>query len=83
MDSSIVQSGVTPPSSNGDEPQLYWSKRGHVACAMHAPHPDSGRWHAEKWSCIPDDANGRHGLFYQCPRCAPDGRVHRHSRFPV
>jgi hypothetical protein len=31
----------------------------------------------EAWCQIPVEANGRHGLEYQCPRCAPDGRSHR------
>lgn len=59
---------------------LYWSKRGEVACAAHAPNVESPRWGLERWCPIPHDANGRHGLAYQCPRCAPDGRPHRHQK---
>jgi len=56
---------------------LFWSKRGDVACRIHAPDPQSDRWNSEVWCQIPVEANGRHGLEYQCPRCAPDGRSHR------
>jgi hypothetical protein len=57
---------------------LFWSKRGHVACGSHAPDNHSERWQTEGWCPIPEIANGRHGLIYQCPHCAPDGRPHRH-----
>jgi hypothetical protein len=46
---------------------------------MHAPDPNSEQWQADVWRRIPDESNGRHGLPYQCPRCAPDGRMHRHN----
>jgi hypothetical protein len=59
---------------------LFWSKRGDVACESHAPQSDSERWRAEGWCSIPASANGRHGLMYQCPHCAADGRSHRHIR---
>jgi hypothetical protein len=57
---------------------LFWSRRGDVACGSHAPDSDSERWGAEGWCSIPESARSRHGLTYQCPRCAPDGRLHRH-----
>jgi hypothetical protein len=63
-------------TSDGNQQRLYWSKRGAVACDTHAPDPSSEQWLSESWRRIPDDANGRHGLRYQCPRCAPDGRPH-------
>ena len=59
---------------------LFWSKRGDVACHVHAPDPQSDRWRLDDWRSIPDEANGRHRLAYQCPRCALDGRRHRHIR---
>jgi hypothetical protein len=65
-----------PAHSTSDT--LFWSKRGDIACPVHAPDPASDRWRLEAWRSIPDQANGRHGLAYQCPRCAPDGRRHRH-----
>jgi len=56
---------------------LFWSKRGDVACESHAPDAGSERWKAEGWCSIPASANGRHGLTYQCPHCASDGRSYR------
>jgi hypothetical protein len=53
---------------------LYWSKRGDVACATHAPELQSDRWTADGWCPIPDDMNGRRGRAYQCQLCAPDGK---------
>ncbi len=53
---------------------LYWSKRGDVACATHAPELESDRWSAEGWCQIPDDMNGRRGMVYKCPICSSDGR---------
>ena len=58
--------------------RLFWSRRGDVACEAHAPAADSERWLQESWSAIPESAAPRHGLIYQCPQCARDGRVHRH-----
>ena len=58
-------------------PTLFWSKRGDVACESHAPDAGSERWKAEGWCSIPASANGRHGLTYQCPHCASDGRSYR------
>lgn len=57
---------------------LFWSRRGQVACGPHAPDPRSDCWRAEGWCPIPEAESRRHGLAYQCPRCAPDGRPHRH-----
>jgi hypothetical protein len=49
--------------------QLFWSRRGEVACALHAPAGESERWQAERWEAIPADAN-RHQIVYQCPHCS-------------
>jgi hypothetical protein len=57
---------------------LFWSRRGQVACGAHAPDVQSERWQIDGWCEIPAEASKRHGLAYQCPRCAPDGRLHRH-----
>jgi hypothetical protein len=59
---------------------LFWSKRGDVACRSHAPEFVSERWRTEAWSPIPESASRRHGIEYQCPHCAPDGRPHRHNQ---
>jgi hypothetical protein len=57
---------------------LFWFRRGDIACGSHAPDSDSEAWRADGWYSIPESANRRHRLAYQCPRCAPDGRLHRH-----
>ena len=79
---SSPSDGLTMASSGQAKPSMYdtlfWSKRGAVACRVHAPDPQSDRWHIEHWCPIPGEASTRHGLAYQCPRCAPDGRMHRH-----
>jgi len=49
--------------------ELFWSKRGRVACAVHAPEQYSDTWTVEGWDRIPDDAQRRHGLTYQCQHC--------------
>jgi CheY-like chemotaxis protein len=48
--------------------QLFWSRRGAVACAEHAPPPDSTAWRDERWAAIPSHA-GKHGVVYQCQHC--------------
>jgi CheY-like chemotaxis protein len=46
--------------------QLFWSRRGEVACALHAPTADSPRWHEEQWSAV---AGGGSRLTFQCQHC--------------
>ena len=58
---------------------LFWSKRGKVACARHAPLPQSLEWIEAGWCDIPDSANGRHCLYFQCPDCDSKGRSLRHN----
>jgi hypothetical protein len=60
---------------------LFWSKRGAVACAEHAPDVTSPQWTSEGWIAIPASADRRHRLAYQCCQCAEDGRPHR--RLPL
>jgi CheY-like chemotaxis protein len=47
---------------------LFWSKRGEVACADHAPQSDVGRWRAERWRPILEAEMKR--LEYRCQHCA-------------
>lgn len=62
---------------------LFWSRRGDIACAPHAPDPDSAEWAARGWCVIPAFAAAvRHGLTYQCPLCASDRRSYRRV-YPV
>jgi hypothetical protein len=43
---------------------LYWSKRGEIACAAHAPERGSERWDGEQWSEITAMASAN--PHYQC-----------------
>ena len=56
---------VAPPLT------LFWSKRGEVACADHAPVGDSTRWTRDGW-CRMTSAVGRRQIVYQCQHCAAD-----------
>ena len=56
--------------------RLFWSKKGEVACAAHAPAPDSDRWTTEGWRPILE-ADGRR-VTYQCQHC--EGTPHQRSR---
>jgi two-component system response regulator MprA len=48
--------------------QLFWSRRGEIACWHHAPRQDWVRWHDERWAAIPEGA-ARHRIIYQCQHC--------------
>jgi hypothetical protein len=56
---------------------LNWSKRGDVGCATHSPDPESERWRLEGWRLIPENIDGRHGRWFQCPSCDPLHRSYR------
>jgi CheY-like chemotaxis protein len=47
---------------------LYWSRRGEVACLTHSPAPSGQRWSEEGWSILPSDLRG--ATRYQCQHCA-------------
>ena len=59
--------------------QLFWSRRGEVACGAHAPAPASERWAAERWAAIPAGA-GRDRVLYQCQHCSGGPIGHRTAR---
>ena len=66
---------MTPPSATG----LYWSIRGEVACAEHAPSSDDPRWTHEGWNALPTSSGWMKSTHYQCQHCAADGRAVIHS----
>ena len=69
-----------PQGRDAQTPQLFWSRRGEVACWNHAPLADSERWHAEAWALIPDGA-GKGRIVYQCQYCpGADGPVEHRKR---
>jgi two-component system response regulator len=56
--------------------ELFWSRRGEVACDVHAPPPASDRWVNERWTAIPAGA-GRDRVSYQCQHCLGGPIGHR------
>jgi CheY-like chemotaxis protein len=58
---------------------LFWSRRGEIACANHAPEADSDRWREERWAPIPAPADA-HRIAYQCQHCPGDGSPIDRSR---
>jgi CheY-like chemotaxis protein len=55
---------------------LYWSKRGEIACATHAPEPTSPQWNEDGWQPVPHIEGRR--ITYQCQHC--DKRAILHQR---
>ena len=54
--------------------RLYWSRRGEIACLLHAPERNSPRWPQEQWAAMSMMAIHRHGIKYQCQHCSASGR---------
>ena len=54
---------------------LYWSIRGEVACAEHAPDFEEPRWLCEGWDALPTSSQRVAGKRFQCQHCASDGRA--------
>jgi CheY-like chemotaxis protein len=59
-----------------EKKHLYWSKRGEIACVLHAPVEGSDRWNAERWQLLPEIEGRR--IVYQCQHC--DKRAIQHTR---
>ena len=38
-----------------DTSTLFWSERGEVCCALHAPYPGSDTWNWERWSPMTEE----------------------------
>ena len=73
-----------PPEARGRgiASRLFWSRRGEIACAVHAPEADSERWRDERWTPIPP-APDAHRIAYQCQHCPGDGSPIDRSRRAV
>lgn len=56
---------------------LFWSKKGDIACAEHAPVRSSSDWHEQGWQEVPPVAGRR--IRYQCQYCATRS-IHHQSR---
>ena len=65
-------------SRTGAASRLFWSRRGEIACASHAPEADSSRWRDERWAPIPPTDS--HRIAYQCQHCPGDGSPIDRSR---
>ena len=57
---------------------LFWSRKGEIACAQHAPPRDGSRWSDEGWQQVPDVAGRR--VKYQCQVCGR--RAIQHQAVP-
>jgi CheY-like chemotaxis protein len=60
-------------------PSLFWSRRGEIACGLHAPEPETSRWRDERWEAIPQSA-GKGRVLYQCQHCDGGGAPIAHVR---
>jgi CheY-like chemotaxis protein len=58
-----------------DGQALLWSRRGCVACEVHAPSADSDEWRAEGWAWIPRFA-GKNKIEYACQACCGGPILH-------
>lgn len=72
------------PSTRGAEAavtrELFWSRRGEVACIVHAPASGSERWVGERWAAIPRGA-GRDRVSYQCQHCSGNGPIRHRTLY--
>lgn len=57
------------------QPNLFWSRKGTVACEQHAPDRQDPQWLAEGWQPIPDVPGRR--VTYQCQHCAARAIQHQ------
>jgi CheY-like chemotaxis protein len=76
--------GQSRPSRIAAHPEshsasLFWSRKGEIACGLHAPEPASDRWREEAWAAIPSGA-GKGRVTYQCQHCDERGTPIAHSR---
>ena len=60
--------------------ELFWSKRGVVACAMHAPAPASETWNLQGWEQVPAWRQTVKVTTLQCQFC--HGRPYVHAKEP-
>ena len=59
-------------------PELFWSKRGAVACAMHAPVRASEHWNVQGWQQVPAWRQTFKTTILQCQFC--HGRPYLHTK---
>jgi len=69
---------VTRPGGEQPAGALFWSKRGVVACATHAPTPASETWNTQGWQQVPAWRQTVKAPVLQCQFC--HGRPYGHVR---
>lgn len=73
-DGSVNRSWTEPVAEALD---LFWSRRGEVACALHSPQEGSPQWTSEQWTRV----TRRKRLTYQCQHCHGNVPIaRRHGR---
>ncbi len=54
----------------GDHTTLFWSERGEVCCATHAPYPGSDTWIWQRWTAMTEmDRRGWTQVLNRAPAC--------------
>lgn len=69
---AVVEHACKPKPSEGkvaSSVDLFWSRRGEIACPMHSPAAGSPRWIDEAWAAVPLQINA-HRIPYQCQHCS-------------
>lgn len=69
---------IARPGSEKPAGALFWSKRGVVACAVHAPEPASETWNVQGWQRVPAWRQRVKATVLQCQFC--HGRPYAHVR---
>jgi hypothetical protein len=55
---------------NGDRKTLFWSERGEVSCAIHAPYPGTDTWWWGRWKLLTEaEAQEWSRALGRSPRC--------------
>ena len=71
------RASAAPPPAQVMDQGLFWSRRGEVACATHAPGAGTTRWAVEHWSPV-ERVSTR--VTYQCQHCADGHPIARRTR---
>jgi hypothetical protein len=54
----------------GDQTALFWSERGELCCATHAPYPGSDTWNWERWQAMSEsDRQAWTQVLKRAPSC--------------
>ncbi len=68
------------PAEGSTVGNLFWSRRGEIACSEHAPHSQSAGWVEEQWAPIPATSKYQQ-IVYQCQYCpGHKGPIQRRPR---